>query len=264
MYIKPSWIKIKLKDSLRYLFNKIENNGNANFNDNGENIFLNQLFLNFSKTDEKIIILDIGANVGDYSEMIIEKSDKLNLEIILYLFEPTRSCYDILKQKFKGKENIQINNFGVSNENREALIFYDNEKSGLASLYKRNLNYYNKELDKREVIKLRRLDDFIDQNKLRHISFMKIDIEGHEFQAFIGLGDKLDPDFIDYIQFEYGGANIDSKTSLMEIYSFFTKKGFTIGKLMKGGIEIRDYKPYMENYVYSNYVAISNKILKVC
>jgi FkbM family methyltransferase len=262
MYTKTSCIKIKIKDLLRYIFNKIENNGNADFNNNGENIFLNSLLLNLNKKGGRKVILDIGANIGDYSEMIIKKADKLNLDIILYLFEPTKSCYEILEKRFEGKENIQINNFGISNENSKTLIFYDKEKSGLASLYQRNLDYYHKQLDKQEVINLRRLDEFIDKNKIRHINFIKIDIEGHELQALIGLGDKLNPNFVDYIQFEYGGSNLDSKTTLMEIYSFFEKKGFRVAKLMKNGIEIRDYKPFMENYVYCNYVAISNKILQ--
>ena len=165
MYTKTNWLKIKIKDLLRYFFNRIENNGNADFNNNGENIFLNSLLLNLNKTGGKKVILDIGANVGDYSEMIIKKADKLNLDIILYLFEPTKSCYEILEHRFIGKENIQINNFGISNENCEALIFYDKQKSGLASLYQRNLDYYHKQLDQTEVINLRSLDDFIGQKK---------------------------------------------------------------------------------------------------
>ena len=165
MFTKTNWLKIKIKDLLRYVFNRIENNGNADFNNNGENIFLNSLLLNLNKTGGKKVILDIGANVGDYSEMIIKKADKLNLDIILYLFEPTKSCYEILEHRFIGKENIQINNFGISNENCEALIFYDKQKSGLASLYQRNLDYYHKQLDQKEVINLRRLDDFIGQKK---------------------------------------------------------------------------------------------------
>ena len=76
-----------------------------------------------------------------------------------------------------------------------------------------------------------------------------------------GFGSYLNADFIDYIQFEYGGANLDSKTSLMELYKFFKDRGFIVTKVMPKGLEIREYSPFMENFMYSNYVAISIKIL---
>ncbi|MHA3098249.1 FkbM family methyltransferase [Acinetobacter brisouii] len=93
------------------------------------------------------------------------------------------------------------------------------------------------------------------------MDFIKIDIEGHELKAFEGFECYMDSSFIDYIQFEYGGVNLDSHTSLMEIYNFFKKRGFSIAKLMPNGLLIRDYQPWMDNFMYSNYVAISNKVL---
>jgi hypothetical protein len=78
----------------------------------------------------------------------------------------------------------------------------------------------------------------------------------------LGFGEYLNGDFIDFIQFEYGGANLDSKTSLLDIYSCLEDRGFIIAKIYPQGLEIRDYKPFMENYCYSNFVAISKKILE--
>ena len=72
----------------------------------------------------------------------------------------------------------------------------------------------------------------------------------------------MDSDFIDYIQFEYGGANLDSHTSLMEIYKFLNDRNFEIAKIMRDGLEIRKYQPYMDNFNYSNYVAISRNLTK--
>ena len=79
--------------------------------------------------------------------------------------------------------------------------------------------------------------------------------------AFEGLGSYLNGDFIDFVQFEYGGANLDSHTSLMELYALFEKAGFVMTKVMRNGLDIRPYKPWMENFQYANYVAISRKIV---
>jgi hypothetical protein len=106
------------------------------------------------------------------------------------------------------------------------------------------------------------LDKYIEGRDIQHIDFIKIDIEGHELKAFEGFGHYLNSNFIDFIQFEYGGANLDSHTSLMEMYKYLEEKGFKIAKIMPNGLEIREYRPFMDNFQYSNYVAISKNILE--
>jgi len=207
-------------------------------------------------------VFDIGANVGEYSSMLLDNSKSHNVELNLHLFEPTKSCFEIISKKFGSKNNVTLNNFGVSDSNTTAQIFYDKEQSGLASLYQRNLDSYNLQLNQSEEIILKRIDEYIEEKNIKHVDFIKIDIEGHELKAFYGFGNYLNDDFVDYIQFEYGGANLDSHSSLMEIYKFFEKRGFSIAKIMPNGLEVRKYSPFMDNFMYSNYVAISNKVLK--
>ncbi len=36
----------------------------------------------------------------------------------------------------------------------------------------------------------------------------------------------MDKAFLDFIQFEYGGANLDSHTSLLEFFDFLETRGF--------------------------------------
>lgn len=258
MFTKTPVIKRKSRGLSLRIFNYIENNGNCNFDKNGEKVFIDNLLHAFKNEGGKRVVFDIGANVGEYSQMIKDNSGNINIE--LHLFEPTRSCFKTIADKFHNDPNIKLNNFGVSNENVTATIFYDKEQSGLASLYQRNLDSYNLRLNQSEEIKLRRLDKYIEDKNIKHIDFVKIDIEGHELKAFEGFGSYISSHFIDFIQFEYGGANLDSHTSLMEIYKFFNDRGFKIAKVMPNGLEIREYKPYMDNFNYANYVAISQRV----
>jgi len=261
MFSKISGIKKILRSMSLRVFNAIENNGDARFENNGEKLFIDNLLDQFSQNrDQKRIVFDIGANIGGYSQMISKRALEFDLDIDLHLFEPTENCFTVLSEKFVNKHMV-LNNFGVSDINGSAKIYYDKEESGLASLYQRNLDSYNLELDQSEEIKLRRLDNYIEEKNINHIDFIKIDIEGHELKAFEGFGKYLNGDFIDYIQFEYGGANLDSHVSLMEIYKLLSDCGFKIAKVMRNGLEIREYKPYMDNFNYSNYIAISDRIL---
>lgn len=260
MFKKMSFMERKLRGLSLRVFNRIENNGNATFDKNGEKVFIDSLLTSFKNGGGKKLVFDIGANVGEYSQMIKEKSQSLSLDVELHLFEPTKMCFETISQKFKDDKNISLNNFGVSNEDGEATIFYDKEQSGLASLYQGNLDVYSLELNQSESITLKRLDSYIENDNINHIDFIKIDIEGHELKAFEGFGKYLDGEFVDYIQFEYGGANLDSHTSLMELYKFLEDSGFRVAKVMPTGLEIRKYSPFMDNFNYANYVAISNKV----
>jgi len=209
MFVKDnlrSFLRRKARDLAWLVFNKLENNGNSNFKVNGESLFIDNLMKEFkARKLAKVVIFDVGSHLGEYAEMIIHKLNKIKIDYEIHLFEPQKACFSVLLNKFQGFSNIKLNNFGVSNRNGEATLFYDKETSGLASLYQRNLDYCNIQLDKTERIILKRLDEYIESNNIDHIHFIKLDIEGHELKALEGLGNYLNDSFIDYIQFEYGG-----------------------------------------------------------
>ena len=262
MFIKPTSFSKYMRFVAMKLFNYIENNNNCDFLKNGEKYFIKNLFEYLIKKNNKNIItlFDIGANIGDYAQMLIDNCHENKLNAKIHIFEPTQSCFAQLEKRFSD-DNIILNRKAISNQNGISKIFYDQQQSGLASLHKRNLMAYSIEMNKSEVINTIRLDEYIKSAKIEHIHFMKIDIEGHGLTALKGIGTFLNPNFINFIQFEYGGANLDSHSSLMELYDCFIRHGFRVAKIMPKGLEIRFYQPWMDNFQYANYVAISEKVM---
>jgi FkbM family methyltransferase len=260
MFKSMPHLKKKIRNFAWKTFNKIEKNNRGDFSENGEKYFVENLITKFQQTDTEKTIFDVGANVGQYSEMLTGVSRAHSVRIKIHLFEPTRKCFEELTAKFSQSDNIILNNSGISNINGTAEIYYDKEASEGASLYQRNLRFYNVQMDKREVIRLSRLDDYIEEKNIHHIDFLKMDIEGNELKALEGLGKYLDTGFIDFIQFEYGGTNLDSHTSLMELYQVLTDRGFLVAKVMPGGLETRNYEPLMENFQNANYMAFPKNL----
>lgn len=260
MFAKQSFVKIKLRFILLQFLYKLENNRNSNFTTNGESFFIENLlkYLKNNPVLNKVIMFDIGANVGRYSKILVEKCQSINIEI--HLFEPTSVCFEVLKNTFLETDKVILNKKATLNVDGTAEIFYDKQKSGFASFHKRNLNMYSIEMNHSENVETIRLDNYIKDKDIDHIHFIKIDVEGDEMFAFEGLGSYLNGSFIDFIQFEYGGANLDSHTSLMDLYTLLEKAGFVLAKVMPRGLDIRSYQPWMENFQYSNYVAISKDI----
>ena len=261
MIVEQSWFNQKLRSAALRLVAAIENNGNANFETNGEMRFIGELFQYFQKNCQgKLVLLDVGANVGEYSKMLIGYGTSIGIPLEIHVFEPTCACFKILESKFAATGGVTLNRKAISESHGVVSIYYNEEKSGLASLHKRNLDAYAISLDQSEIVEKMRLDTYFQEKGLKHIDFIKIDIEGHELSALNGMGTYLDSNFVDFIQFEYGGANLDSHTNLMDLYNLFENAGFRIAKILPNGIAFRQYQPWMDNFDYSNYVAISSHI----
>jgi FkbM family methyltransferase len=262
MLTQPDVFKKAAKSLLLRVFNRLENNNNCIFSQNGEKVFVENIFQFFKKSKSEKIIFDVGANIGEYLQLILDFSNKAHVPVKIHAFEPTAKCFEQLKENFKQENNILINKIALSDKEGDFNIYYDEEKSGLASLYKRKLSHYSIDMSLVERVKTMLGKDYVKEKKIEHIDFLKLDVEGHELNALKGFGDFICAANIDFIQFEYGGVNLDSHSSLLELYEFFESKNYKVAKIMKNGLEIRSYQPYMENFNYANYVAISNNILE--
>lgn len=245
----------------KYLYNiSIEGLGYKNIgntNTSGEKQVAQLLNNIYKKTTNPITIFDVGANVGQYQRMLVEN---LNIPNNIYSFEPAIDSFGILnKEKQNNVRNFQ---HGFGDKEQTVTLYKDENKSQLASIYKKTDNdYYNlKSMDIEETIHLRTIDDFCEDEKISKIDFLKLDIEGHEFFALKGAERMLNQNKINFIQFEFGPANIDSRTYLRDFYNLLSSQ-FYLYRLTKSTIiPIRSYNETDEIFLPSNYIAI-NKII---
>ncbi|TAF65598.1 MAG: FkbM family methyltransferase [Cytophagales bacterium] len=256
---KPIRWKRKINSLLWRIINWLENNNNTNFETNGEKYFLEQLFPAFSK-QENNCLLDVGAHEGAWAITAEKILQKQNIPHTIHLFEPMRQTFEKLKQTIpQNNSHFILNNLGASDHTQEQEIFYDRQGSTLASLHPRNLAQNT--VLQTDNIQLIRLDEYIENQKINHIQLLKIDVEGHEKAVLEGLGQYLNPTFIDAIQFEYGATTRDANYSLLQLYQLLEKKQFILAKLMPQRIEKRPYELRLEHFNYANYVALSPKMI---
>ena len=206
-----------------------------------------------------LVCFDVGANIGDWSKSCLRFfGGNLNL----YLFEPLLATFDILHRNIQrdfadlmGKR-VWLFNLGFSDKEETANIYYDVGGSGLTSLYKRQMDHFDRELDKTSKVQLSTIDEFCGENSIAKIHYLKLDIEGHELMALHGASKMLGEGNIDFIQFEFGGANIDSRTFFQDFF-YLLEPRYDIYRVCRNGLrKITAYKEQYEILITINYLAI--------
>jgi hypothetical protein len=87
------------------------------------------------------------------------------------------------------------------------------------------------------------------------IHFIKIDVEGHEIKVLEGAKKMISSNSIYYIQFEFGGTNIDAKSYFRDFFYFLSDK-YNIYRIVPDGFfQVKHYSENREIFLYSNYFA---------
>jgi len=204
---------------------------------NGENSFYNNI-------KNKInIIFDVGC-----------RSDTIFTSFggEVHYFEPVKEFIDNLTKQPNNNKQSYFNNFGLGNENNE--IFY---YPIYQSFYDR-INSCNISGDKDKVLlQIRKAKDYMLENNINNIDFLKIDTEGYEFNVLKGFEDKIKN--IKIIQFEYGGTFIDNNTKLIDVINYLKDNGFNKFYYLvnNGVVSITDFS---DHYQYCNIICLNNNI----
>ena len=201
------------------------------------------------KRSDLCVIFDVGANVGGWSQEVARVWPKAQI----HAFEPAGETYAQLEAATKGI-NVRAVNVALSDEPGEATLHAVEGQTGLTSLHDRDLAAHGMEMTATETVRLMRLDDYAAEQGIDHIDFLKIDAEGHDLAVLKGASGMIERGAIDLIQFEFGGANIDSRTFLRDFVRFLEPR-YRILRLMKDGLEPLVYGEREEVFVTSNFLA---------
>ncbi|MGM0579167.1 MAG: FkbM family methyltransferase [Bacteroidota bacterium] len=224
--------------------NRLYENRNHDIYSNGELTILKKL----AKFNPSVVI-DGGANIGGYSRILT----KVLPNTKIHSFEPVKNTFLKLKENVGHIENITLHNKGLYKKNcvKEINIFPSNTHSSLIDI--EGLSY---ESTGKQEIELINGDDFLNENNINEVDFLKLDIEGAEYDAIVGFEEHISAGKIKVIQFEYGYINITSKKLLIDFYNYFESKGYLLGKIFPKTVEFRKYHFKHEDFLGPNLIAV--------
>lgn len=225
---------------------------NCDFLNNGEKLVIKS----FIKKND--IICDTGANRGEWTKAVL---DVAPFEGKVYCFEPIPDIFRILektkKQYFDLNDRISCFNIALGKEDAELTINYfpSEQWCGCSTFFERPI--LGKINTQKVKVKITSLDAVARQENINHIDFLKIDTEGYELNVLLGAKNLIENNKIDIIQFEYGGCYIDAQIKLSQVYTLLKTNNYLIFRIIPQGlIYIDEWNDSLENFQYSNYLAI--------
>lgn len=205
-----------------------------------------------SKMSERCVIFDVGANQGLFAERILKHFPDT---VKIYCFEPQAAVFGHLKTRFEFKSNVHCYPFGLSDQNTTTTIYGSEIHSSLSSVYNRRLQHFNIEMVPQEEIQLKSIETFCIENNISEIHLLKIDVEGHEYAVLNGCKGLLQNKSIKYIQFEFGGAAIDSRIFFQDFW-YLLNENYSLYRIVKNGLHpIAEYSEDLEIFKTANYLA---------
>jgi len=137
------------------------NEGEGLFHKNSitQEIFIDKIYERFAQVQEKDIVLDIGASVGPFTYSILDKKPSK-----VFCIEPSISEFITLTKNLGEFSNITLVNKGITSTNgtveSDQLFGGESEMEGIT------------------------FKDFIQENNIDRIDFLKTDCEGGEYDIF--------------------------------------------------------------------------------
>jgi len=200
---------------------------------NGENRFFNMI------KDKINIIFDVGCR---------SDSEFLHFKGEVHYFDPVREFIEKLKKQPNSNKTAYFNTFGLGNQTKE-IYYYPKYQS----FYDRIISCRVSDNSNKVLLHIKKANDYIIENNIKSIDFLKIDTEGYEFNVLKGFDSFLEN--VKIIQFEYGGTFMDNNTKLIDVIDYLKVKGFhKFSYITSNGTElIRDFA---DHYHYCNIVCI--------
>ena len=217
------------------------------------------------KLPSKITIFDVGANKGQYASLLAKNIDEKDVD--LHCFEPSKTAFSIIKNKIDSINilNVKVNNFALGKKQEDRTLWSNEFGSGLASLTKRRLDHLSIDFSCNEQVHVNTIDNYCKNNDINHIHILKIDTEGHELDVLAGAKNMFSQHAVDFVQFEFGGCNIDTRTYVQDFFYFFNEYGFTIHLITPSGycMPMEHYQEWDEKFITTNYIAVSRKFMPI-
>ncbi len=222
-------------------------------------MYITEFIANFVKKD--MVVLDVGANYGYYSILMAQLVGNKNGKVLAFEANPYLSNLFKDTVAINGFGNrISVQNVALSDQKSENAAFFvlPNAPMNGHLISSREKRYQNNIPEGSIEVQTITLDDFIPAGT--HIDFAKVDIEGAEYQFWLGSQRvrKENPQM--HFLLEFNAARYKNPDAFIDI---ILEEGYTISRLHKNAkvIQISKIEALEQAKHHDIMLVINNKSL---
>lgn len=188
-------------------------------------------------------VIDAGANIGGWTSLFLEHA--ADRRGTIYALEPQPAAAAMIRAlQLKCCEVLQL---ALGEQPGRATFYTSGPLDTTGSLFDRRDTYGRGRAYDSFEVEVVRLDDFVRMRGIGRIDFLKMDLEGAEFQVLKGAAECLESRRIRALSFEFGTSNVNARVFFREIYDLLAGNGFAIFRVTPAG-RLLPVSAYAEDY----------------
>lgn len=212
-------------------------------------------------------VIDAGANIGYFTALA---ALKVGTEGKVISYEASKRNFDLLKENVAFLclgNTVDLRNKAVYKEEKELTFFASHQWNGNGSLLKHNEAYFNHfktDVILEEKVQGESLNTHIDKD---FIHLIKMDIEGGEFDALVGLEKLLKAKKVGTVIFELNQLRTGNSEAFFELLnSYQNNYNLTFGELDTSGdvipttLEVLFERDFVESVVMNCIETTNNNL----
>lgn len=205
---------------------------------------------------ERFVALDIGSFAGEWTQLALQNNQRAEI----HCFEIVDHLGEKLAATFSNDPRVTVNRTGLWSHDGELSGYFSSKFPSMSSFVPAVQDVTGHSgTEFRTAVETG--DAYCARRGLDHINFLKIDVEGAEFEVLRGFTHCFSREMIDIVQFEYGPLTLAAGHRLRDQADFLSGHGLLIGKLYPTHVQlIEKYYPGLDDFRWSNYVAIRPEV----
>jgi FkbM family methyltransferase len=226
---------------------------------NGERLLVERIARHLASVGsaEQPVIVDCGANLGDWSAMTRREMAAAGATASYHLMEPSPETFRSISNRFAGQTDMRLHAVALSDHDGTADFFMVAPTGGRNSLVDSE-----HETAEKISVKLARGSDFFAALGVDRIALVKIDTEGHDFAVIEGFSEMLASRRIQVVQFEYNFRWLSSNRSMRDVFSLAKRHGYRVGKADADDIYVyQSWNAENDRFFEWNYLLIAPEML---
>jgi FkbM family methyltransferase len=210
----------------------------------GEEFAIDIFFKPFLNEDD--VILDIGANTGDYAMYLVKHICSNRIISI----EPNPLTFELLVKNV----DHECYNYAISHKEGQ-LPFYVSHENPVTTLASFSSNTIPENETPKEIsVECITLHKLIKNLKIDSLGVLKVDTEGYDYQVLLSGSSFLKD--VKFIQFEFNEFHVFTRTFLRDFHKLLSASHDLFRLDTDRLHDLRNYDPKMEIFRFQNILAV--------